>query len=79
MRGQADSPFSPELKLDMDLIVEDAFRLLTHVKPPRPILVGLSIGGLFAARTWLKGADAVGLVLINTLRKDGPRLKCLGR
>lgn len=78
MRGQADSPFSPELNLDMDLIVEDASRLLTEVKSHRPILVGLSIGGLFAARTWLKGADAVGLVLINTLRKDGPRLRWIG-
>jgi len=78
MRGQADSPFSPELKLDMVLIVEDASRLLSHVKPSRPILVGLSIGGLFAARTWLKGSDAVGLVLINTLRKEGPRLKWIG-
>jgi len=75
MRGQADSPFSPGLKLDMNLIVEDASRLLTELNPLRPILVGLSIGGLFAATTWLKGADAMGLVLINTLRKDGPRLR----
>ena len=58
MRGQADSPFSPGLKLDMNLIVEDASRLLTELNPLRPILVGLSIGGLFAATTWLKGADA---------------------
>ena len=62
----------------MDLIVDDATRLLTEIKPPRPILVGLSIGGLFAARTWLNGTDAVGLVLINTLRKDSPRLKWIG-
>ena len=62
----------------MDLIVDDATRLLTEIKPPRPILVGLSIGGLFAARTWINGTDAVGLVLINTLRKDGPRLKWIG-
>ena len=78
MRGQAESPFSPGLNLDMDLIVDDAFRLLAEVKPPQPVLVGLSIGGLFAARTWLKGANAVGLVLINTLRKDGIRLRWIG-
>lgn len=78
MRGQIDSPFSPELTLDMDLIVDDASRLLTDIKPTQPILVGLSIGGLFAARNCLNGIDAAGLVLINTLRKDGPRLKWIG-
>ncbi|MBT6275751.1 MAG: alpha/beta hydrolase, partial [Chromatiales bacterium] len=31
-------------------------------------------GGLFAALVHLGGAPAVGLALINTLRKDGPRL-----
>ena len=41
----------------------------------RPILVGLSIGGLFAARAHLGGAPADGLVLINTLRRDTPRLR----
>ena len=78
MRGQTDSPFSPELELNTDLIVEDAVRLLSKVMPPRSILVGLSIGGLFAARTWLKGVNADGLVLINTLRRDGPRLQWIG-
>ena len=78
LRGQTDSPFSPELRLDVDLIVDDALKLLAEVKPIRPILVGLSIGGLFAARAWLQGAEALGLVLINTLRKDGPRLRWIG-
>ncbi len=78
MRGQTDSPFSPELELNTDLIVADAVRLLNEVRPPRSILVGLSIGGLFAARTWLRGANAIGLVLINTLRRDGPRLQWIG-
>ena len=48
MRGQTDSMFSSGLKLDADLVVDDAVNLLTEVKPPRTILVGLSIGGLFA-------------------------------
>jgi pimeloyl-ACP methyl ester carboxylesterase len=78
LRGQTDSPFSPELRLDVDLIVNDALQLLSKVKPVRPILVGLSIGGLFAARAWLQGAEALGLILINTLRRDGPRLKWIG-
>jgi len=60
------------------LIIEDAIRLLNEIRPARPIFVGLSIGGLFAARAWLKGAEATGLVLINTLRKQGPRLKWIG-
>ena len=44
------------------------------VAPPAPILVGLSIGGLFAAQAVLDRARADGLVLINTLRKPGRRL-----
>jgi pimeloyl-ACP methyl ester carboxylesterase len=75
MRGQTDSPFSPQLELNEELIVEDAVNLITHVKPARAIFVGLSIGGLFASRVWLQGTHAAGLVLINTLRRDGPRLR----
>ena len=78
MRGQADSPFSPDTRLDMPLIVEDAAALLKQVEPVRPVFVGLSIGGLFAARAYLQGAAAEGLVLVNTLRKDGPRLQWIG-
>ena len=79
-RGQADSPFSPGTQIDADLIVEDTRRLLAEIKPTNVILTGLSIGGLFAAQAWLAGIDGVesdGLVLINTLRRDGPRLKWL--
>ena len=75
MRGQADSPFAPGTALDEPLIVEDALQLLAHVEPQRPVFAGLSIGGLYAARTWALGGQAEGLVLINTLRKDGPRLR----
>lgn len=78
LRGQTNSKFSPGLTLNVDLIVNDAIGLLDEIKPPRPIMVGLSIGGLFAARAWLKEADALGLVLINTLRREGPRLKWIG-
>ncbi len=76
-RGQADSPFSPDLALDAPLITGDLQRLLAETAPPAPILVGLSIGGLFAARAWLGGSAAEALVLINTLRKSGPKLAWL--
>jgi len=73
-RGQDDSPFEPELDLTDRLIVSDLMALLDHVQPARPILVGLSIGGLYAARAVLGGAEAHGLVLLNTLREIGPRI-----
>ncbi len=77
-RGQTNSPFSPETTLDDTLIVSDTLRLLKEIQPSQAILVGLSIGGLFAARVILEGFQAAGLVLINTLRRDGPRLKWIG-
>ena len=78
MRGQPQSRFSQGTLLDAQLIVDDAKHLLKEAAPPKQILVGLSIGGLFAARAWLEGAHALGLVFINTLRQDGPRLKWIG-
>ena len=74
-RGQINSPFNPEPKLDAQLIIDDSLKLLRETKPTRPVLVGLSIGGLFAARAWLGGAEALGLVFINVLRRYGTRLK----
>ncbi len=71
MRGQAQSPAAPDDVLEEPLIVADLRALLEDVDPLAPILVGLSIGGLFAARTVLQGSAAHGLVLINTLRKPG--------
>jgi 3-oxoadipate enol-lactonase len=77
-RGQAGSPYAPGTALDAALIVGDACRLIAGLNPVRPLLVGLSIGGLFAAHAWLAGlggSKAEGLVLVNTLRRDGPRLR----
>ena len=74
-RGQTRSPFSPGTALSPDLIVADANRLLAETAPARPVLVGLSIGGLFACRCRLGGGAADALVLVNTLRCDGPRLR----
>lgn len=70
-RGQEQSPPADNDILDENLIVKDLVALLDHVAPPKPVLCGLSIGGLFAAKAILKGAPADGLVLINTLRKPG--------
>jgi hypothetical protein len=38
------------------------------------VVVGLFIGGLYAAKSILAGLDVAGLVLINTLQKSGLRL-----
>jgi 3-oxoadipate enol-lactonase len=73
-RGQIESKTAPETKPTPTQIVEDLGRIMEHVKPPRPILVGLSIGGLFAAQAYHAGASADGIVLINTLRKPSDRL-----
>ena len=67
-RSRMTRPWTP------GLIVEDLCRLMAEVGAPAPILVGLSIGGLFAAEAYLAGAEARGLVLINTLRKPTQRL-----
>jgi 3-oxoadipate enol-lactonase len=77
-RGQSESPFGPGTRLDAGLIVDDARQLLEFLRPARTVYCGLSIGGLFAARAWLESsatADVRGLVLINTLRRNGPRLQ----
>lgn len=76
--GQTQSPFDPQTRLTSKKIVDDAVSLLQTVQPDNPIFVGLSIGGLYAARAWIAGAVANKLVLINTLRIDGPRLKWIG-
>lgn len=75
-RGQAKSRYRADRALDADLIVADLAAVVRHAAPAAPILVGLSIGGLYAARAILEeGVDAAGLVLVNTLRKLSPRVR----
>lgn len=69
-RGQGASRFGPGAALDPDEIVGDVVTVLGRVQPARPVLVGLSIGGLHAARAILRGARAERLVLVNTLRRQ---------
>lgn len=78
-RGQKDSPFSNPDAISADDIVQDSIALLQHVAPRRPVYVGLSIGGLFAAQVQLRGVACDGLLFINTLRKPGPRLDWTNR
>jgi pimeloyl-ACP methyl ester carboxylesterase len=73
-RGQDRSRFDPALELDEAVIVADLERLVSDIAPARPVLVGLSIGGLYAAKAVLAGTPAAGLVLLNTLREIGPRI-----
>lgn len=74
-RGQTQSRFKAGRALDADLIVDDLKALVSHVAPKNPILIGLSIGGLYGARAVLEGLDVTGLVLINTLRRITPRIQ----
>ena len=73
-RGQVDSEFAAGDTLDEGTITSDLMRLLDELKPSKPVLVGLSIGGLYAANAYLRGAEAAGIVFINSLRMDGLHL-----
>jgi 3-oxoadipate enol-lactonase len=71
-RGQGESRYDASATLEPTEIIGDIGRLLSEVNPARPILVGISIGGQYAAQAILSGAPAVGLVMSGSLRKAGP-------
>ncbi|MEM7506537.1 MAG: alpha/beta fold hydrolase [Pseudomonadota bacterium] len=73
-RGQAESRFAPGTQLTDQVIIADLLHLVETLKPAKPVLVGLSIGGLYAAQAILRGLPARGLVFLNTLREIGPRI-----
>ena len=73
-RGQANSKFESSLDLSAELIVKDLVDLINFLKLENIVLIGLSIGGLYAAMSLFNGVQAKGLVLINTLRKPSERL-----
>jgi pimeloyl-ACP methyl ester carboxylesterase len=56
-RGQEKSKFDESLILDTTLIVSDLCFLLDHIQPENIILVGLSIGGLYASLALPKVKD----------------------
>jgi len=74
-RGQGETRFGPDATLTPAEIVADTRTVMKREAPARPILVGLSIGGLFAAQALLQGTRADGLVLINTLRKQNAQVE----
>jgi len=78
-RGQVDTRYGAHTPLTPLGVVDDLVQLMARLAPPRPLLVGLSIGGLFAAQAILAGAQASALVLINTLRKPGVRLEWINQ
>ena len=73
-RGQDKSRFETELQLTNTLIVDDLVLLLDSLRPSKPVLVGLSIGGLYAAQAYARMRQASGIVLLNTLREINPRI-----
>ena len=73
-RGQDNSKFDGKIDLDTNVIVNDLCMLIEKLKLSNIILVGLSIGGLYATLALEKGIKILGLVLINTLRKNNLRL-----
>ncbi len=75
LRGQEGTDAADDDNLGVEQVVADAMTVLGNVEPQRPVHVGLSIGGLFAARAALAGAPSTGLVLLNTLRAPGTRLE----
>lgn len=74
-RGQGKTLYGPNATLEPDEIVSDIVDVLNDQKPVRPILCGLSIGGLFGVRAYEKGANAEAIVLINTLRKPNAQVE----
>jgi len=73
-RGQDKSSFDKNLELTNALIVDDLVMLIESIRPSRPVLVGLSIGGLYAAQAYARARQASGVVLLNTLREINPRI-----
>ena len=78
-RGQENSKFDKNLVLDTDIIVSDLVQLINSLNLKNVILVGLSIGGLYAVLALEKGVQSQGLVLVNTLRKNNSRLRWINK
>ena len=74
-RGQGNSRYGKNAVLEPSEIIADICRVSEAIAPVRPIMVGLSIGGLFGAHAWLQGAKADGMVFVNTLRKANAQVE----
>lgn len=74
-RGQGKTKYGPDAVLEPDEIVSDIVRVFEDQKPKRPIMCGLSIGGLFSIRAYEKGVDVDAIALVNTLRKSNAQVE----
>lgn len=74
-RGQGKSRYGAAAILEPAEIIADICRVSDALAPARPVMIGLSIGGLFGAHAWLKGARADGIVFVNTLRKANAQVE----
>lgn len=74
-RGQGKTRYGVDAVLEPEEIIGDVIATLAHQAPVRPVLVGLSIGGLFGAHAVLQGAAVAGIVFINTLRKQSSQVE----
>lgn len=74
-RGQGKSRYGEDALLEPSEIIADICRVSEEISPRKPIMIGLSIGGLFGAHAWLQGASADGIVFINTLRKANAQVE----
>jgi pimeloyl-ACP methyl ester carboxylesterase len=72
--GQGESVVAAGEALTPARLTAATAGIVAALAPSRPAFVGLSIGGLFALQAHLAGTPAAGFVLINTLRRPGPRL-----
>lgn len=74
-RGQGDTIYGPAATLEPDEIVSDIVRVFEDQQPVRPVICGLSIGGLFGVRAVESGLNIEAIVLINTLRKSNAQVE----
>ena len=74
-RGQANSPYTNSLELTEHIIVDDLILLLKTLKLKNIVLVGLSIGSLYAVKAMEKGLEVEAIVMINMLRRIGTRIQ----
>ncbi len=74
-RGQGKTEYGPDAKLEPAEIVSDIVRVMKDQQPHRPIMCGLSIGGLFGVRAIEQGADVEAIALVNTLRASNAQVE----
>lgn len=74
-RGQGETVYGPDAKLEPEEIIADIARVFDDQKPHRPIMCGLSIGGLFGVRAIEKGVQVEAVALVNTLRKSNAQVE----